>query len=332
MNRERSVLPLDALSQLEHVARALIETVQMLKGNGLSVPTGPLSLPATSATFGAVDRHAAPFLSVTDVANQFLLAKARAGRSDNYLAQCVKHLRSLDKFTDGKPIQTITTADVEAWLYQNTWSARTRLGHLLTARTLFTFAMQRLYVVGNPALAVDKPLVEDVPPMIHTPAQVRAVLEANLEADPSACRCLAIRYFGGLRTSEAVKLDEREILHEQHVIEVTAAKAKTRKRRLVTIQPALALWLLATQKRGGALPLPQANNRLREAVKRAGMPWGKSVTRHTFCSYHLAKFRNAGDTALEAGHEEQILFANYRAVVTKQLSEEFWSIWPKRTL
>ena len=45
-------------------------------------------------------------------------------------------------------------------------------------------------------------------------------------------------------------------------------------------------------------------------------------------TYHLAMWENARKTALEAGHAEQILFNNYRAVVTQGQAEEFWSIRP----
>lgn len=301
----------------------MLEAVQLVKGGLLS----PSQLP--SASPGAPGRDAAGTESyIVDVANEFLLSKARAGRSDAYLGQCVKHIRAFIAGVGDVPIATITAADVERWLYAQQWSQRTRLGHLLTVRTLFAFAVQRLYVVGNPALAVDRPQVEDEPPMIHTPAQVGQVLAANLVIDSSACRCLAVRYFGGLRTSEAVKLDEAEIIHGRF-IEVTAAKSKTRRRRLVTITPALAAWLLATQRHGGTLPLLQSNNRLCEAVKRGAVPWGKSVTRHTFVSYHLAEFGSAAKTALEAGHTEQILFNHYRELVAPDVAREFWKVLPQ---
>jgi integrase len=317
VHHESRALPLDALGQLERAARAMLEAVQLVKGGFLS----PSQIPAPALALAAGS-------TVTDVANEFLLAKARAGRSDAYLSQCIKHLRSFIAGVGDVPLNAITAADVERWLYGQQWSQRTRLGHLLTVRTLFSFAVQRLYVVGNPALAVDKPQIEDEPPMIHTPDQVRHVLEANLAIDPSACRCLAVRYFGGLRTSEAVKLEEAEILHGRF-IEVTAAKAKTRRRRLVTITPALAAWLLATQKHGGTLPLHQSNNRLAAAVARGAVPWGKSVTRHTFVSYHLAAFGSAAKTALEAGHTEQILFNHYRELVPPDVAREFWAMLPQ---
>lgn len=65
------------------------------------------------------------------------------------------------------------------------------------------------------------------------------------------------------------------------------------------------------------------------------MDWPDNVTRHSFCSYHLAKFRDAAGTALEAGHTQEMLFRNYRelltldgALITPELAGEFWGIKP----
>jgi integrase len=137
-------------------------------------------------------------------------------------------------------------------------------------------------------------------------------------------RCLALRYFAGLRTSEATAIEELEIKTE--FIEVTARKAKTRRRRLVPVLPVLRAWL----DLGGALPLAQVNNRLRAVVVAAGVPWPNNAPRHSFVSYHLAKFQNAGQTALLAGHGEQMLFNHYREIVTSQAAEEFFNLFPQK--
>jgi integrase len=169
------------------------------------------------------------------------------------------------------------------------------------------------------------PTLENDPPGIHTPAEVATVLEAARKIDINAMRCFAIRYFAGLRTSEAVNLQETEI--GARFIEVTAAKSKTRRRRLVTVQPALSAWLAL----GGELPLRQVANRLRAVTLAAAVPWPHNATRHSFVTYHLAAFENAGKTALEAGHTEQILFNHYREIVKPEVAAAFWAIRPKPT-
>ena len=81
------------------------------------------------------------------------------------------------------------------------------------------------------------------------------------------------------------------------------------------------LWLTLT--------LQQVNNRLANITKLAGVPWPRNAARHSFVSYHLAKFGSAAKTALEAGHTEQMLFAHYREIVTKEAATEFWNLFPK---
>jgi len=122
-----------------------------------------------------------------------------------------------------------------------------------------------------------------------------------------------------------LRLGKDAIQTARGFIEVTAAKSKTRRRRLVTIQPALASWLAL----GGVLPLGDVNTRLWKLTSALASPWPRNVTRHSFVSYHLAGFGSAGKTALEAGHTEQILFNHYREIVTAEQAAAFWAIRPK---
>lgn len=92
--------------------------------------------------------------------------------------------------------------------------------------------------------------------------------------------------------------------------------------------PALAAWLQATD--GHPLPLTNLVRRRRTLVRGLGLPWPKDVTRHSFVSYHLARFQNAAQTALEAGHREAVLFRHYRAVCTPEDAARFWDITPDR--
>lgn len=307
---ENNSLPLD---RIEAAALQLVAAVRAANG----------FLPRTSDA-------AVP--SLVDLINEFLISKARAGRSDRYLSLLVKQLRTFSKGREDFPAVSMSATEIEKWIYAQDWSAKTRHGSLLTLRTLFEYAIGRSYMVNNPALAVDLPSIERAAAGIHSPDQVETVL--NSCADPSTQRYLAIRYFAGLRGSEAEALSEKEI-HDRF-IEVTAAKAKCRQRRLVTIRPNLRAWLKVSKDRGGSLPLHQVNNKLCAAVKNSGVDWPQNVTRHSFVSYHLAKFKNAAQTALESGHSEQMLFNHYRELrtiddelITPRVAAAFWKILPE---
>jgi integrase len=269
--------------------------------------------------------------TVVELVNQFLLAKARAGRSDRSL----RALRnSLTKFTAGrahKLASEVTVIEVESWMQRPEWKPRTQRGYLSDVRTLFNFGVRRGLLKENPARGVELPEMEDSAVEIHTPEQVLKVLEFARDYDLNICRCLAVRYFAGLRSAEAERFEEKFV--REKYLEITAATSKgarARRRRLVTIQPNLRAWL----ELGGYLPVRgNKSNVWRDftvAMTRAtGVPWHHNATRHSFCSYHLAQFTNAGKTALESGHSEAMLFGNYRELVTAEEAEKFWEIVPK---
>ena len=299
---------------LDRIAAALEAIASALaKGRLVSANHTPPDSPDESPT-------------VTETVAEFLRAKARAGRSDRYL----RALRvSLLSFASGRaqtPLAAVTVSVLESWLNRRHWSLRTQRGYLSDVRTMFNFAVRRGLAKSNPAAAVELPEAEQAPVAIHSPAEVRRVLEFARRYDLNLCRCLAVRYFAGLRSAEADRLRETDF-RPGHV-EVTAAKAKTRRRRLVTIQPALAAWLAL----GGTLDFGDRSNRWRwfntALAKAESIAWPHNVTRHSFVSYHLAAFQNAGKTALEAGHTEQMTFAHYREIVTPEAAAEFWAIRP----
>lgn len=248
----------------------------------------------------------APSPTVSALVREFLLAKARAGRSDRYL-RALKN--SLSKFVEGRAgvnASSVTSAEIEKWIFNRKWQPRTQKGYLADVRTMFNFGVRRGLVNHNPANGVETPTLEPSLPSLHNPVEVRKVLEFARRWDLNLCRLVALRYFAGLRSSEANRLTEAEI--KTNHIEVTAANAKTRRRRLVTIQPTLRAWL----DLGGSLEFGDKEQRLRHFVAALataeGIAWPHNVTRHSFVSYHLGEFENAGKTALEAGHTEQSFF------------------------
>jgi integrase len=142
--------------------------------------------------------------------------------------------------------------------------------------------------------------------------------------DLDVMRMVAIRYFAGVRSAEAHRLREDDLLLDQNLIAVPAEKAKTRSRRLVTIQPNLRAWLAL----GGELR-NVCEETVRVKIRLSGIEWKHNVTRHSFVSNHYAAFGDAKKTAREAGHTEEILFTNYRALRTEAEGKAYFAIFPK---
>jgi hypothetical protein len=303
------------MQALANAANALLTVAGAISGKDFSCL--PKITTGTQAPSG---------VTVGEACNDFLRAKARAGRSDRYLRALRVSLGSFSRGRFALPLEAVTVATVEDWLNTGEWAARTQVGYLSDLRTMFNFSVRRGLCQTNPAAAVESPVIEAQDVVIHSPEEVRAVLTFARDYDLNLCRCLAVRYFSGLRSAEADRL--RETHFKADHIEVTAANAKTRQRRLVTITPALRAWL----NLGGTLDFGDRGNRWRwfvQALKsRTNVDWPHNVTRHSFCSYHLAHFRKASETALEAGHAETMLFKHYREVVTREDAAAFWEVLP----
>lgn len=298
---------------LANAADALSAVAKAMAGGDVSSPVPLSPLPSFAD---------AP--SLAQCVNELLKAKARAGRTDLYLRNLRLPLKRFVQSMQNRPAWSVTGRDVERWLEAIDAGPKTRKHHLDSVRLLFNHAKRLGWVRDNPALAVELPRVSAPAPMIHSPEEVRKVLAAMRRADADVCRFLAVRYFAGLRGSEAQALKPENIQLERGFIEVPALAAKTRRRRLVTLQPNLRAWL----ELGGRLPVADLQTRMARVARVSGVRWCPNVTRHSFCSYHLAKFQSAAKTALEAGHSEAMLFGHYRELVTPEQAEDYFSIRP----
>ena len=304
----------DALREIRDGLLTAVHGLNVMLGDASCSPSGP-PLPRLDDS-----------PTVLEVVNEMLNVKARNLISDSYLWQLRHCFTLFSRGRSRRPLGSIEVREMEQWLESAEVSPRTVRGRIQYIRALFKFAQRRGYVERNPALALELPREEPKEPgtTVHTPDQVKAVLAAALAQDPGTAKALAIRYFAGLRSAELERLEpEKEINLERGRIEITAAKSKTRRRRFVTIQDNLAAWLALEADIPGDL-----EKRITLVWQRAKVPWPRNVTRHSFCSYHLARWENAARTALQAGHSEQMLFSHYHDLVTPEAAAEFWGIVP----
>ena len=113
------------------------------------------------------------------------------------------------------------------------------------------------------------------------------------------------------------------------MIHVQGRVAKTRRRRLVTIQPVLLAWLKIADRSSDIRPT-NFDRQWKALKRKAGVKWAHDILRHTFASYHLAYFKNPALTAHEMGHRDQeMLYRHYRELVTSAEAQEFWNLNPE---
>ena len=271
--------------------------------------------------------------TVHQAVTEFLTAKRNAGRKDNYLSVQGYVLSNVFAGEFGtRKIHEITAPEIDAWMTGKPWAMRTRLNYFQDIRNLFGFAVRRGYRPTNPIAQIEKPSVTETSPGVLTIAQTSALLNACAEGEAEMLPAVAIGLFAGLRTEELDGLDWRHVDLRENNIHVPPEIAKTREGRDVEIHSTLRAWLLPLARPEGKLaPAKSYDYRLSQKAAAAGITdWPKNGLRHSFASYHFAKFKNAPLTAAMLGHHSSTATfeKRYKKRVTPSDAAKFWALEP----
>lgn len=235
-----------------------------------------------------------------------------------------------EKYSE-RNLASITTTELEDWLRSLPVGAVSRNNYRRNLVGFFNHAMQRGWCPANPAVHVGIARENPAPIGILTPEQLSALLtNAGAETLPY----WAMGAFAGLRSAELGRLEWKDVDFESGFIEITAQKSKTASRRLVKIEPVLAAWLEPYKARTGNVVPIGARNLLEADRQRAGLlkKWPRNGLRHSYASYHLARFQNAAVLALELGHtNSRVIFQHYRELVKPKEAAKYWKIYPSES-
>lgn len=302
--------------------------------------------------------------TLTETARFFMDERARRARrvptiaelADDYLKDAesaglrfhsIRDLRHRLKWTVERfgpcRVDEVTTGDVREWLDNLTKqdgktpvSDNTRKHFRFAARGLFKMAVERQFIESNPANipARRRKRTSEAQPGILTVDQARKILTQALQEAPDAVPGLALSLFAGTRATEMRRLDWADIDLSAGIVKISPKIAKKRSVRNVTIVPNLAKWLCPRRQTEGAIwPHSESlwTKAIRDLASKAGITdWPHNALRHSFGSYHVALHEDPSKTAWEMGHRDSgdLLFENYRQLVTKAEAERFFSIEP----
>jgi integrase len=263
----------------------------------------------------------------SELVTKLIAAKKADGASQRYLEDLKSRLNRFSNDFDGQLVATITTSRLDEWLRGLNASPVTRNNYRRLLIVAFNYAVQHGYSTLNPAEKTSKAKEKTAAPGILTVNKTARLLES---ASPDVLSYVAIGAFAGLRRAELERLDWSDVHFDSDLIEVTAEKAKTARRRFVRMQPNLREWLLPVRKRKGALVCDNFRKRFDETRTAAGIAeWPDNALRHSFASYHLAHFKDAAALALEMGHiDSGMIFDHYRELVKPNDAERYWNIKP----
>ncbi|MCZ6672496.1 MAG: hypothetical protein O7C75_06095 [Verrucomicrobia bacterium] len=222
-------------------------------------------------------------------------------------------LRWLDSLasSNGKPFTPVT---------KNNWRK--------LLNTFFSDCVRRRYITDNPIDLIAKWGVKEKPVGILSPEEGRQLFSANREK--AAIGRLALEAFAGMRYSSARRLQKKHINFDECGIELPGARIKTQRRIYVDGFPEnLWEWVNFAPKECWSMPERVYQEEKKLAFIRANVPHPHNCLRHSFATYHVAKFKNVGLTATLLCHTNiQTLNRFYRGNATHSEGVEWFEIMP----
>jgi integrase len=162
---------------------------------------------------------------------------------------------------------------------------------------------------------------------VFTPGEAQRLMQTA----PDDCKAAyAMLLFAGIRPVELTRLTWGAV--RDGFNHLTPDVTKTAQVRNVEVEPNLAAWLASCGKHKTTDRVCPTNwdRKNRKTRAAAGLVNRQDTARHSYATYHLAKYHNR--TALEEnmGHSQgsAMLMRHYRAAATPAQAEEYWAILP----
>ncbi|MFT5192389.1 MAG: integrase [Verrucomicrobiales bacterium] len=270
------------------------------------------------------EQHTVP---ISEAVGALLTSKRREEKSHRYLLDLKSRLARFSVDFGDQAISSVTTEQLNKWLYGLGVAPTTYNNFRRILCVLWSFAAKKGWSDAEVARGCEVVKAVDGKIGILTPTELAVLLNA---CDEETLPAVAIGAFAGLRRAEIERLDWDEVDLQGGHIEIKASKAKSARRRLVTISNNLKQWLASHAVLKGPVMPTDYQERILLARERAELhEWPQNGLRHSYASYHLAHFRDAARLALELGHTTSgLIFANYREVVKPKDAEAYWQVMP----
>jgi integrase len=250
-------------------------------------------------------------------------------------------LSQMERTFGDRVVSTITSQQIRSWMLSKDWATKTKNRHRGYARQIFNLAIEAKYCSENPVTfdAFRKRETEESSNIgILSAEDTEKLFRA---ADPEIIPYLVLLFFCGIRRATVERMDWEDVQFAHKQVVVPAYKGKNQTRYKVLLSDNAVKWLRPHVKDSGSvLPASKAyvnfggpsrdgaRDKVRAAVKTAGIVLPDNAGRHTFISMHVAYHESIDKTALEANNSPDIVKKNYLDVVTKAEAEKFWAIYP----
>lgn len=288
-----------------------------------------------------VRTHTGPQMSVADVYGRLIESqRARLSRDELRPSSMAATKNRLGPFVADlgrRPIDAITKDEIEAWVAaQDFQSPVSRNQTMRYIKLMLNYAEHNEWATNTPAGKLKIPKTKYRRPEFFTVEDVQKLLGA-FEKDkygPVMLPKLAIGFFAGIRHEELDRMDWSDIHWNTSEITVREEVSKIGIPRQVRMEPCLARWLIRFRKNNGpvGVKMKQFCKHMHRVCKAAGVKWTRNVMRHSYATYHLARYQSPSQTADQLGHISggwQMLYRHYRGFgITQEDSVRYFEIIP----
>lgn len=243
-------------------------------------------------------------------------------------------LRLFEKEFGKKPVAGIGADSIEKWLDGKRWRPLNRRNYIRDLAMFFNWAKLHGHVTDNPCDKVKRPKVPRVIPAIYSVEEVRRLLKTAREhPELGLLPMYSLALFSGVRIREILRMKAEAIDWEEGEIRLLPHVTKSGSPRNIEIFDALRAWIGDDRFQTGRLVSP-VNLRLRRKQLHllAEVPMRKNALRHSYASYHAAKYRDPGLLQLLLGQETpSVLFRYYLTATRKADAQEYFDCRPGTT-
>ncbi len=266
-------------------------------------------------------------VSLNDAINEFLNLKDGIV-SAHYFADIKNQLYKFSKsFSDWN---NVTPSEIVKWCKSISQATKTQRHYFGTLREFFDFATTKSYC-ANPFEKIHKteiPKLQRTEIKVPSPDKI-AIFFKRLESKyPNIVGIYALVAFGGIRLSEAQRLNKESFNYNRKEIILPFKDSKTHQNWLQTSMPDNLWDWLSAYPINDSWKLANPDIYAKNAKKDLDFP--QNALRHSFATYHLSLFRDAARTQLLMRHTSSaMLWQTYLAgLVSEEAAKKYFNIRP----
>jgi site-specific recombinase XerD len=254
------------------------------------------------------------------------------GLSKSYLNGLSTDSNHIRRWIGHRQLNSVTHEEFQGYISKGEWSPFTYRNLVRHWQMMEKFAKKKGYL-GKDADSITADLaLPSLDRRVVPTFKPWELMHLLLIAKPDEIPYIATMAFAGSRRAEFQRMTAAQLKFDEHHAVIDETIAKTAARRTLDITDQMKAWLavaeipeegrLTSHRRVAAL------SRNKARLSAVGVEWKNNVLRHSFCTYHYAKYRNANETSYLAGNSPKTLQKHYRGLVTTAEADEWFNITP----